>query len=313
MIMQKIKFSENWTKKELKKLIDNEVEENIHLEYKACAAILNEYWITTKSGRMVQKNKATESIKREIAKDVSAFANADGGTIIYGIEERGHKPIALSDGFDPNVISKEWLEQVINSNIQQRIPDIQIHPVDLGNRRFAYVVEIPKSPEAPHMSKDKRYYKRYNFQVLPMEEYEVRELLNRGLYPMLKMQTPKIFVSSDNTLSIVFRVQNIGRVVAKYCDLIIHFDERVNIRLSDEEWKDISGKKPRTKLRWSYERVIHPGLRVTTPEIELFRIPAEIFSITANLYAEKMSMKTFVCEIDVTNMEEPKVIFELKE
>ena len=34
--------------------------------------------------------------KAEIAKDVSAFANSDGGIILYGIEEQEHKAHALS-------------------------------------------------------------------------------------------------------------------------------------------------------------------------------------------------------------------------
>jgi len=40
----------------------------------------------------------TERNKNEISKDVSAFANSDGGTIIYGIEEEGHLPKRIDGG-----------------------------------------------------------------------------------------------------------------------------------------------------------------------------------------------------------------------
>lgn len=42
-----------------------------------------------------------------------------------------------------------------------------------------YIVKIPYSYNTPHISKDKKYYKRYNFESVPMEEYEVRQLYER--------------------------------------------------------------------------------------------------------------------------------------
>ena len=163
------RITEHWNKATLENLIKNGIQESTYLEYKACAALLEEYEITDRYGNIRKKTKPTDSIKREISKDVSAFANADGGTIIYGIIEKGHKPAALDEGFDPNIISKEWLEQVINSNIERHIDEIVIHPIEIAENRYVYVIEIPKSPTAPHMAKDHRYYKRYNFQVLPAQ------------------------------------------------------------------------------------------------------------------------------------------------
>ena len=60
----------NFIEAELLALIANQVEENIHLDYKG--------------GDSLQK---TDGKKKELSKDVSAFANSDGGTIIYGIKE----------------------------------------------------------------------------------------------------------------------------------------------------------------------------------------------------------------------------------
>ena len=54
----------------LENLIKNGIEEDQHLDYKS----------------KIDKNNA------EIAKDISSFANSDGGNIIYGIVEEKHKP-----------------------------------------------------------------------------------------------------------------------------------------------------------------------------------------------------------------------------
>ena len=153
------------SEEEIQKLIDSEVEESLHLEYKACKAL-----------------KKEEGYKKELSKDVSSFANSDGGTIIYGVIEIDNKPIKIDVGFDPNDISKEWIEQVINSKIIPKIENIIITPINLSNSdKFLYLIKIPKIDKAPHQASDKKYYKRYNFQSVPMEEYEIRELYFRNI------------------------------------------------------------------------------------------------------------------------------------
>jgi len=78
-----------------------------------------------KSGASLKKN---DSGKQEIAKDVSAFANSEGGVLIYGIEEENHVATRLSP-FNGNEFTKEWLEQVIMSNINRKVEGIIIDPI----------------------------------------------------------------------------------------------------------------------------------------------------------------------------------------
>ena len=61
----------DYTQADIQSLIDNNVEESIHLDFKAAAAL-----------------DKSEKKKDEIAKDVSSFANSDGGVIVYGISEK---------------------------------------------------------------------------------------------------------------------------------------------------------------------------------------------------------------------------------
>src|SRR2546428_13386889 len=103
-----------WTEDDLLRLIANSVQENVQLDYKSFAALQN-----------------TDGKKNEISKDVSAFANSAGGVLVYGIVEEGHVPVRLDDGFEPNQLSKEWVEQIINLRIQRRIDGFIINPVDL--------------------------------------------------------------------------------------------------------------------------------------------------------------------------------------
>ncbi len=166
------KSPRDWIEDDIQLLIDNGVKESITLDYKGCEAL-----------------QKTDGKKREISKDVSAFANSAGGTIVYGINESGHLPTAIDVGFDPADITREWLEQIINSTIQPRIDGIRINQIELAKTRpgrVMYVVEIPQTQVGgPHQASDNRYYRRFNFQSVPMEDYEVKDVMRRAQAPDL--------------------------------------------------------------------------------------------------------------------------------
>lgn len=160
---------------DIENLILNQVEENLHLDYKAADAL-----------------QKTDSKKKEISKDISAFANSDGGIVIYGVKEfteptKKYLP-EKTDPIDRNIISKEWLEQVINSNVSPRIDGIKITPIpiEIEKDKVILVVEIPKSNTA-HQAGDQRYYKRFNFESVAMYDYEIRDVMNRKKFPKIEL------------------------------------------------------------------------------------------------------------------------------
>lgn len=162
--------SYEWTEGDLSALISEGVEENLNLDYKGCPSL--------------QKR---DQERREISKDVSAFANSAGGIIVYGIIEDNHKPTGLDQGYDPGDISKEWLEQVMQGNVRPRIPGVHINPVDLSGPRLGkvvYVVTVPQGKTA-HQAADLKYHKRFNFESVAMYDYEIRDIMARFTYPLV--------------------------------------------------------------------------------------------------------------------------------
>ncbi len=156
---------ENYDIEFIESLIKNEIEESINVDFKSADAL-----------------SKLDAKKKEMSKDVSAFANSNGGIIIYGVNEINHKASELSF-VDGNEFTKEWLEQVISSTIQRNIPDLKIFPIRKDGKieNTIYVVQIPESFEAPHIAKDKKFYKRYNFESVAMEEYEIRNLYGKKI------------------------------------------------------------------------------------------------------------------------------------
>jgi len=194
-------------------LIKNEVEESIHLDFK--------------DGKALDKSDAK---RKDISKDVASFANSDGGIIVYGMSEDNHKASKVSF-VNGNEFTKEWLEQIINSSIQRRIPDLIVFPIRNEGKieESVYIVKIPKSIEAPHLSKDKRFYKRFNFESVPMEEYEIRQSYGQKLKSKLMLQSWSFGTTkSDNENEYKFRceiqIQNIGDVTESTYKVNVYFN-----------------------------------------------------------------------------------------
>ncbi len=305
---------ESWEENDLLQLIENKAEESITLEFKRADAL------------QPTDGKKAEISKTEISKDVSAFANSTGGTILYGVEEARDEPhcaIGLTP-IDPRQTSKEWLEQVINSRIQPRIPGIVINSVELKTKapgKFAYVVLVPESTTA-HQASDKRYYRRFNFQSVPMEDYEIRQAMNRASRPAYKIQLEASHkMTQGNPLRFRFRgtVQNESEIVGHEVSAVL-FAPRELIQQPDDYQVDVAGivysriagkYVQSSSLIMSAVESAHPLTRYSIEfgKSIVFRIdpvPMPRFSVFVNVYDQyglSLSTKFFVslpsCEIQL--------------
>lgn len=118
--------------------------------------------------------------KKEFLADVSSFANASGGTIIYGIKE--------VDGTANEIVplkgktvdeAKLWIEDVIRAGIEPRMP---IHIKEItgfgsDGDDFILVVKIPQSFASPHMvtfKNSSRFYCRNSAGKYQLDVQEIR-------------------------------------------------------------------------------------------------------------------------------------------
>lgn len=252
---------------DIKRYIENKIEESLNLDYKAANALRKE-----------------DKKANEISKDVSAFANSDGGLIIYGVNEDKvyrHLPGSI-DAIDRKQFSKEWLEQIIQNRISPRINGIMIHSISInGNENdVVYAVEIPKSDTA-HQAFDKKYYKRYNFNSEPMHDYEIRDTLNRSKNPKIILEfkiykkeklVPK---SNTNTSGVSFgyndtglimesnmdsrtyctlniRAKNEGKILGRYLNAYVHIPTKYLI----------SQKEPKEVTTLYYENTVREKIEI---------------------------------------------------
>jgi hypothetical protein len=122
----------------------------------------------------------------EFFRDLSSFANAAGGRIIYGFDESA---MQLDDGVPLHKrTSREQLLQIANSNISPPIVGLDIAAVP-GTTGTYFVADIPQATHmAPHQAPDHKYHRRYGTTKHAMQDFEVRALFRQTYDPDLYLE-----------------------------------------------------------------------------------------------------------------------------
>jgi hypothetical protein len=126
-------------------------------------------------------NVNTRSERREFLAEVSSFANASGGDIVFGISQdrttgqpRELKGLELQNP-DQEILK---IEALIRDGIEPRIPSARSKAIVLSNSRIALVVRIEKSWRSPHrvsFAGHGKFYSRGSNGKFPMDVQEIRD------------------------------------------------------------------------------------------------------------------------------------------
>ena len=144
-----------------------------------------------------------ESDRKEFLADVSSFANANGGDLIYGIEDRDGRAIAAAGLIVANVDGEILrLDQMIRTGIGPRIIGCQVHAVAGLTQGPAIVIRVPRSWTGPHIityQQDFRFYSRSTNGKFRMDGSDVRNAVLRNADIEDRIRT--------------FRAERLGRIV----------------------------------------------------------------------------------------------------
>jgi schlafen family protein len=125
--------------------------------------------------------------KREFLKDVCAFANADGGDLVYGLQEKpaGHAdhlaPIpAATHGIDS---TKLRLAQILQTGLEPPLAGVVMQPVPLASGDYVLVVRVPGSFQRPHRYRTgahTRWVVRVDTGTVDLTYEQIRDAFDRG-------------------------------------------------------------------------------------------------------------------------------------
>jgi len=158
---------EQITEEDLQRLVTNEVAENKTLDYK----------------EKLPGDKKSDKV--EFYKDISSFANALGGDIIYGISENKKTRIPEQvKGLEVESVNEliTKFSNMIEDGIEQRIiPAPKIQPVELSNGKTVIIIQIFRSWTAPHrirFQENHKFWIRGNNGKHEMDVTELRNAFN---------------------------------------------------------------------------------------------------------------------------------------
>lgn len=184
MSIGKIDF-DSIIEQDIQELVDAQVPEGLRLDFKL-----------TSYGK-------SDSDKRELLKDVSAFANSHGGHLVLGIKE--------TEGVATNVFGVDIdadaeilrMEQILRNAIEPPISGIRIRSIPLANGSKVLLLRIPRSWNPPHRVTAQginRFYLRHSAGV---HEPSIEEL--RSMFDQSSSALEKALHFKDNRITTVCR------------------------------------------------------------------------------------------------------------
>ena len=228
----------------IQEIIDEKRRENLRLEFKSNGALV--------TFRNNSDHLSKQKMSYDIAHVVSAFANAEGGIIIYGISEQEscedkETPIKTSERRMANI--EGIIRDCISPPVQYTAYEIKLHDwkpneYDLEDR--IYVIEVEKSDTAHMVIKEVngkngkdgkvpyRYYQRTDEGNKVMMDFQVRDVMNRAKLPNLKLdfgfKTDTFAIhkndgSQSKLYKLSVRVINSGKILAKFWKVILTLDD----------------------------------------------------------------------------------------
>ena len=197
----------------------------------------------------------------ELSKQISAFANTGGGTIVYGIEDTHAGSVRRVDrhrGVSLNLTkqgTKEWLEDVIPGLVDSPLSRFNVYIVlksiggsSLADDKAIILIDIPSSESAPHQANDNRYYARVSGKSRPIGHRLVLDIMGRAKYPKMELEFKFSKERRGRGLEsvLVCYCKNVGRVYANYVNFVIYIPEGMKKSWrADRVAHDTDGKKYR--------------------------------------------------------------------
>lgn len=135
-----------------------------------------------------------DMIKNELACEICAFANSDGGNIIIGVDDKTKLITGFPKSFKRRgtmVDSLEWFNDVLADLLVPRLNSfniavVQPHPVNsqIPTDKSVFVIEISPSQVAPHQTANsKDFYQRIGSSAKKAEHRYLSLLWSRSTFP----------------------------------------------------------------------------------------------------------------------------------
>lgn len=215
-------------------------------------------WVEFKGARALDFSlpKVDENrVLEELSKQLSAFANSGGGTIVYGIDDDASGTRRIDNGGISLKLkgrsTKEWLEDVIPNLVEFPLTSFNVYTIiresdgsSIEDNKCIVLIDVHDSDSAPHQARDARYYARVAGKSRPIGHRLVLDIVGRAKYP--KMNLSANFIRSRQEFYLMLFCENVGKIYANYVNGLIRLpvemverDEGRLRKIDGHEYKEI--------------------------------------------------------------------------
>lgn len=229
-------------------------------------------------------------LKKELGKQVSAFANSGGGNLVFGISTtRVLEPCEMKVGRQS---MKDYLATMVEQSVEHPIRHFRIHqiPFRANPNQAIFVVEIGDSPAAPHQAKDERaYYYRIDGHSKPAPHFHLELLRNRMTkavlsilevghtvdFPAYTSSQKRLIISPDGSAKEVSNISLNVRLSIKISNLSKQIANPYALRLSGDF----------TTLEWDVDQdkqSLLNGILLRTHSSLLFPLTSDVHEVNVH-------------------------------
>lgn len=241
--MINVPFDQEITAEHIRWLVEQKIPESRTLDYKQS--------LREKSQNTSQKTDKKDP-RKEFLKDVSAFANASGGDIVYGVTEElndakettgipaSAEGVPVSNADAEKRLLMDWL----HSGLEPRLVGVRVCIISGFPEGSVIVVRVPHSLAAPHMIAIKdtaSFYSRHNTSNLPMDVSQIRQafLFSENLSERIRRFRKERVEQIANDEAPV-RLKNAVRVVLHWMPLAaIELGHQVDLVAINQKWNEV--------------------------------------------------------------------------
>ena len=185
----------------------------------------------------------SDSDKKEFLADVSSFANANGGDIIYGVIEnrKSGKPEKAEgieiDNVDQNILQ---LEQIIRDGIEPNIPSsaLNIKEIQLKNSKYVLIIRISRSWISPHRVSFKAWDRFYTRSTNGKYRFDIQEL--RAAFQDKEIDFKhniRIIIIYNEDLRMNYHLEEPKGVKQQYGEFLANLPENIKLKLIENKDK----------------------------------------------------------------------------
>jgi len=208
-------------------------------------------WVEFKGAKSLDfnlPNVNTNKVIDQLSKQISAFSNSGGGTLVYGVKDTSVLPREIDNGGVSLKLrgksTKEWLEDIIPNTVEFALSEFNVYFVTRNNSeseiaegKGIFLISIPDSDHAPHQAKDSKYYARVGGKSRPLGHRLVMDIINRSKNPKMELSFWFEENNEDNILQLNVFCNNCGRVYAQYVNGFICLP--LNIRSKEDDTRKL--------------------------------------------------------------------------